>query len=389
MSDILTLDERINAESASMQQILGGFQGQRVSALAKGIHNYDAKFQEALKIITGVMTGRRPDWHLREAMTTSDFPLLFADVIDRQLLARYETIPKSYPMWAKIMTVRDFRKASVFSLTESGVTLPKVPANTEYTESKWTESKKEIFVEKYGEKVPVSWEMLMNDDLGAFQSLPLDMADKASNTEEYYATSLICDANGPDATFFSADHNNLITPALSADGLDTAVAALAKIRSLEAKAGRGIDNTGAVLVVPPALERTAQKLIAALEIRSTSSGGTTTQEIITSNINANLKYAVAPFIPSIVSDYADAAKCWFFFSDPNKPRQAIRVAKLRGYETPGLYRKTSNQESVGGGATSAMDGDFDTDSIQWKVRQMFGGVAFDERFGVASTGAGS
>ena len=39
--------------------------------------------------------------------------------------------------------------------------------------------------------------------------------------------------------------------------------------------------------------------------------------------------------------------------------------------------------------TTAMDGDFDTDSIVYKVRHVFGGVALDAKGVVASNGTGS
>jgi hypothetical protein len=60
---------------------------------------------------------------------------------------------------------------------------------------------------------------------------------------------------------------------------------------------------------------------------------------------------------------------------------------LRGYETPQIFMKMPNQSTVGGGP-SPMDGDFDTDSIEYKVRHIFGGVAEDFKMTVASTGAG-
>jgi hypothetical protein len=49
------------------------------------------------------LEGRRPLHHLREAMTTSDFPLLFADILDRQLLANYEA---TVPTWQNFCASR-------------------------------------------------------------------------------------------------------------------------------------------------------------------------------------------------------------------------------------------------------------------------------------------
>ncbi len=70
---------------------------------------------------------------------------------------------------------------------------------------------------------------------------------------------------------------------------------------------------------------------------------------------------------------------------------------LSGHESPEMFMKASNaipisQNSMGAsgaGMSSPMDGDFDTDSILYKVRHILGGTLLDPLMGVASTGVGS
>jgi len=57
---------------------------------------------ECAKLMADVYSGRRPMWHLREAMTVSDFPNLFGDLLYRQLLGNYNPYPVTYPRWARI-----------------------------------------------------------------------------------------------------------------------------------------------------------------------------------------------------------------------------------------------------------------------------------------------
>lgn len=50
----------------------------------------------------------------------------------------------------------------------------------------------------------------------------------------------------------------------------------------------------------------------------------------------------------------------------------MEIGFLTGHETPELFMQSPNAVRVGGGAVDPMDGDFRTDSIDWKVRYVFG-----------------
>ncbi len=47
----------------------------------------------------------------REALSISDFPTLFGDIIDRSILANYKETPFTYDQWCKLEEVNDFRVA--------------------------------------------------------------------------------------------------------------------------------------------------------------------------------------------------------------------------------------------------------------------------------------
>jgi hypothetical protein len=54
-----------------------------------------------------------------------------------------------------------------------------------------------------------------------------------------------------------------------------------------------------------------------------------------------------------------------------------------------VFIKTGNQQRVGGGGVDPMNGDFDTDSIKYKVRDVIGGTLEDPKSFVGSNGSGS
>jgi hypothetical protein len=66
------------------------------------------------------------------------------------------------------------------------------------------------------------------------------------------------------------------------------------------------------------------------------------------------------------------------------------MAFLRGWEDPAVFIKSANARRVGGGGDiDPLDGDFDTDSVAYKVRHVLGTAVVDPKATVASNGSGS
>jgi hypothetical protein len=72
---------------------------------------YKKKLSEAVGFLSDVLRGDKPIYLLREVMTTSDFPQLFGDILDRTMLAAYAEWPMTWTAYAKRATVNDFRDA--------------------------------------------------------------------------------------------------------------------------------------------------------------------------------------------------------------------------------------------------------------------------------------
>jgi len=78
---------------------------------------------------------------------------------------------------------------------------------------------------------------------------------------------------------------------------------------------------------------------------------------------------------------------WFLFADPAQlERPAVEIGFLRGLEEPQLFMKSANASMIGGGDVGAFGGDFDSDSIEFKIRHIVGGAAMDYRGAVGSFG---
>lgn len=348
---------------------------------------WDALVAECAELMRDVYTGKRPGWHLKEAMTTSDFPNLFGDLLYRQLLGNYMPYPVSYPNYMRIVETNDFRKLHLYTLDGATAALTDpIKERAPYPEVKFVEGANTVQVAKYGRRYGITFEMVVNDDLNAFAQRPLLMAQGARRGEEYLATKLLTAGNGPDPNFFKAGNNNVITgnPVLSIAALQTGFGVLSA--QLDAE-GSPIVIQAATLVVPPALSIVAENILNAIQIRIAESGGTANQLMYVNNwMKSRLTLAVNPYLP--ILDPVKGNTAWYLVADPNdlNGRPAFVFAFLRGYRQPQLFVKDPDARLIGGGASDALEGDFDSDSIDYKLRHMFGGTQVDPKMAAASAG---
>lgn len=378
--------ETIRTEEASVRAL---FDGDTRVRDRQHTPEYLGKLAEAATFIADVTSGKRPMYHLREAMTTSDFPLMFADVLDRQLLANYRETQPTWQSYCRRSVVPDFRSVKRFAVDGAEGVLSEVHEQEEYPEEPLAESKDTYSVKKYGRRIGLSWEAMVNDDLDAFRSIPERLARACRRSEEKFATQLFVDANGPHASLYTAGYGNKVTsnPVLSIAGLQTAMQVMAAMTDAD---GEPIVTDMITMVVPPALEVTAQNILNAISVDVTESGGTSAQTVRATNwMRGRVTLQVNYYIP-IVASTANGTTSWFLFASPQTSRPALEVGFLRGYEEPGLYERAPNARRIGGGDTPEA---FEDDQVAWKVRHVWGGTRLTTTGGakatVASNGSGS
>lgn len=392
--EFLQLVETLRSEEASPQRLfakegIGLRSGRRAQD-----PSYLSRLREAAEFIADVYEGRRHTIYLQEAMTTSDFPLLFGDVLDRQLLGRYAETPSTITNYITMKTVRDFRPVRMFTVDGAEAVLAPVGQREEYPMEKLLEGRYSYSVHKYGRVVPFSWETMINDDLDALKDVPDRLGRAARRSEEKFGTGLFVTSTGPDSTFFTNANKNIVNianggsvnnPALSIAALQDAMIVLSKQvdRDLEP-----IVIESVVLVVPPALEVVAQNILNATELWLNANGGVADQQLHTVNWMRNrTTLAINHYLPIIDTTHGNTA--WYLFASTGSTRPALVMAKLRGHEQPELFMKSPNALRIGGGEVNPMDGDFDTDSLEYKLRHIFGGTQIDPKGALASNGSGA
>lgn len=395
-----------------------GFRMVRPVTQGERVRIYETNMLNAARLIKSAFDGNGyAKLALKEAMSTSDFPQLFGDVIDRSVLANYRETPYTWNQIAKLSTVNDFRKVERFridygtgigSLDASNNLIP-VAELGPYPEDKITDDVYSYRVQKYGRRMPFSWETFINDDLNAIKDTPARFGRAMRRMEEYFVTKLFAN----NTTYYTAGNKNTVipitgtpytatNPALSITALAQGMTIMSQQRDPD---GGPIDIESVILVVGPGNKITAQNILNADYIWANSEGGTvsgntSSQRLQVRNWAKNaVTLVVNYFLPIVDSSHLGA---WYLFASPNNGRPAMEFGKLRGHEAPDLFMKSPNAIAIGegnmgpgagigggGGLVNPFEGDFDQDGIHYKIRHVFGGVMMDPLMSVYSNGTGA
>lgn len=391
---------------------------------------YERRMIEAMRLVTSAFNGNEyarlnlknavlSPVFAREALGISDFPKLFGDVIDRAVLSNYLETPYTWNQVAKLSTVSDFREVKRFridhgtgiGLLDGSGNLQPVEMGGPYPEDKLTDGLFQYRVQKYGRRMPFFWETFINDDLNAIKDTPARFGRAMRRMEEYFVTKLYAG----NLTFFSNVNKNIVNAANSgspytANNPPLSITALAQalvVMSLQRDLDNGpIDIEAVTLVIPPSLKVTAQNILNADYFWANDQGGTLSGTSSAQRLNVRnwakniVSLAVNYYLPIV--DTLNGQTSWYLFSDPNSGRPALEFGKLRGHENPDLFMKLPNSVAIGEGTmgpgmgaipgTTNMnptEGDFDTDSIHYKIRHVFGGTQIDPLMAVFSNGTNS
>lgn len=339
------------------------------------------------------LSKRMHEARLEEAITTSDFPYLFANVIDRQMLANYKAVSGEWKKYIKQSTAPDFSTVERMALHGVDNQLDEVTEKGEYLASKPTNTKYTYKLKKYGRKFDISWEALMNDSLGAFNDIPQRFATAALRTEAKFATSLYAASGGDgNASLYGAtitdsgqDITNLGVLPLTIANLETTMELMSAQTDPN---GEPLGIRAKHLVVGPGLEFTARAILTSAQKMWTYGGDDETAAVPNPTTNVipqmGLQLHVDPYIP--VVDTTHGGTSWYLFADL-MDGAAAEFGYLRGNEAPEVVMRASDKVSIGGGVTSPFSGDFATDNIQYRVRHVIGGSPLDPRMTYLQSGA--
>lgn len=291
--------------------------------------------------------------------STSDFPLILGALVNKNLLAAYTEWPSTWRPFVAVGSANDFKM--MYSLKLSGAPdLQGMNENGEYKTASFSDAGESYRVITKGIKVPLTREMIINDDLRAFTRIPQLFGSSAKRMESDAVYSLIT-ANGnmsDGVALFHATHNNLAGTGtvISSDSLGLARAAMRKQKGLN---GEPIDIIPAFLLVPVVKETTADILLMSAALP-------------TASMSAGVVNPWAGKLTPIADPHLDAnsTTAWYLLGHPNQA-PVIEVSWLEGEQMPYV------EEMV----------DFNSDALVTKVRHDFGAGVVDYVGGYKNAGA--
>ena len=164
---------------------------------------------------------------ITRALGSSDFPNLISTVLNKSLIAGYDTAPECWPAFTKYAPVNDFKSIDF----PRGASMPAPPEVIENGEVKpatlYDDGKESDYIRSHVHRVSVSRQALLNSDTTALASMPFQAGVAVSRAIGNGVFNLLIDNAALDdgIALFHASHGNLDSAAApSATSLDTAFA---------------------------------------------------------------------------------------------------------------------------------------------------------------------
>lgn len=283
--------------------------------------------------------------------TTSDFPELLENVLNKSLVARYREAQPTYRRIARQMSFADFRPHPMVKMGDFPE-MEEVAENGEIKFGTFGDTKETVAVKSYGVGAKLSRQLLVNDTLNGIQQVLADRGRAVARFEDKtFYTMLLSGSNsdGPTLTetsrqvFNTTDRTKAsANAAITVSSVALGRAAMRKQTSVGGSAL--LDVSAAILLVGPDKELEAQQLVAPIQAQQAG------------NVN--------PFSGSleVVTTARITGNTWYLFADPSDVPCFI-YGFLDGSEAP----RVRIEEPFGmQGAALTIEHDFGVGAIDFR-----------------------
>lgn len=286
--------------------------------------------------------------------STSDFPLLLGSTVNRTLRDAYANAPQTWRPLGRQTTVPDFRAVTRAALGDISA-LEAVKEHGEYKYGTLSEDGAPIKVAKFGKIIALTWETIVNDDLGALTRIPAALGNAAAATESNVVWALLLgNPNFADGVpFYDASHGN-VAGSGGAINTTTLAAARAAMRKQKSKAGEFLNLSPEFLVVGPDKELEAFQFTSSVYVPAKNAD-------INDVRNASL---------TVIVDARITGNQWYLFAAPGSI-DTFEYAYLEGEQ--GVFTETREG--------------FEVDGMEIKARLVFGAGWVDYRGAYKNPGA--
>lgn len=289
---------------------------------------------------------------LRRAMhSTSDFPIILENAINRSVAASYALATPTYREWSIREDFNDFRPHTTIQVGDFPLTKP-VLEGGKFEFGTFGEKKEQVAVAAYAIQTALSRHLLVNDTLGALERVISNYGQSLALVEEQlaYAVLLQNGGDGPNllegpAAMFTTGRTNKAAAAtgITEAGISAMRAAVLKYKSIDGNPLAPVLPTK--LLVSPDKITEAEKFVAAVIPAQTA--------------NVNIFAGKFKVVPSSQL----TGNRWWGFVDPSV-RANFRWGLLSGYPAPRIRTETPfGQQGVG----VSVEHDFGIGGIDWRA----------------------
>ncbi|MCB5199026.1 Clp protease ClpP [Loktanella sp. TSTF-M6] len=334
------------------------YRGLRLRSLAMALAGQRQTFSTS----DAIRAGMRSTTMMGGAHGVSDFAYITTEVMNRTLIAEYERRGSAWNIVTGApLTASDFRELHAVRFG-GDFQLKDVKENGEYQEAMLNDESEGLKVQRKGRTISLTFEAVINDDMGAFNRIPREFAMAARVMEskmvwELFRKNAVLKSDGK--ALFHVDHKNLAASGavISPTSIGAARKAMWEQTAFGSKDPDDFLNLVADrLIVPPALELTAMQFVSGI------------QPAKTADVNP-FTNSVTPYaIPNIGAAAGGSDTAWYLVSSDLPP---ISVAYLEGYESPTV-------ETIEG---------MNPDKVTMNARHMFGAAPGEYRGAYKNAGA--
>ena len=302
--------------------------------------------------------------------STSDFPLILADVANKRLLGGYEEEPQTWAPFCTRRDLSDFKPHNNVQL-QGRMTVTKTLEGGEYKGMSMVEGKSTWNLATYTGKLLWTRQMIINDDLNAFEKVIMLAGRGARITESDIVWALLTTGaitggqtygggatTGIDgAALFAQAHANTGAGVIGISGMNTGRVAMGKQNDI---AGNKLNLRPAFLLVPTSLATTAEQFVFAPNYTPAAATGDNGPNVFTNRVQV------------IEEDRLEdrSSTNWFLVASPSR-METIEYGYLAGEPGPNITVTDRR----------------DPDGAEMLVRMDFGAAVQDFRGFYRSTGA--
>jgi hypothetical protein len=310
--------------------------------------------------------GNRRD--IQAAFSAASLPGLLSNVANKELLMGFEDEDTSWQEVSDIKSVSDFKTVTSYRMLDN-MEYEELGPGGKIKHGKLGEESFTRSVKTYAKMFVLTYQMVIDDDLGAFDDVRNRLGRGSSRRLKRLVWTTFLSNH---TTFWTTARTNYIegaTTNLGTDGVGLS-AGVKAFRQRKSPLIAGEDATSQLtlggrptkLIVPPELEAVADQLYTARNVAAV--------KVSDANIHAN-KYR--PIVVNELSDSSygggQSATAWYLFGDTDKP---IVTSFLNGQQSP---------------TVESADADFNVLGVQFRGYHDFGCDQSEYMAGIKSKGA--